>query len=213
MLQIKKKAFSATDAMIASFHDTRYLVPVHIHQLSELIYVLDGELTVTTSGKHETAKKGDIAIIQPFQPHRYYTDEGKNVHLWMILFSNSVIDDMNPVGTNKYVFEKAVFTPSKELKSFIEKRMLDTNEEKVYLDKTTLRKLKSLLYPIFDEYIDNVPLVNETRRLKANSIAEAMIYISEHFKENIDLDYVSSQIGYSRSHISHSLSTMLSLYF
>lgn len=213
MIQIKKKAFSVDEAIISSFHDSRYLVPFHIHQMAELVYVLDGNLTVSTPGKNEIAKKGDIAILQPFQPHRYYTKEGENVKLWMILFTNSLANDMYHEGSNKYEYEKAVFTPSDSLKHFINDRMIDTSEEKVVLDQQLRRKIKATLFPIIDEYNDKVSIVSESKKLRADSISVVLHYISEHYLEDINLESVANEIGYSRSHISHSLSKVLSLSF
>ena len=212
MLQIQKKAFSSTDAVIASFHSPKYRKPMHIHQLAEVIYVLEGEITVTYNGKNETARAGDIAVIHPFLPHRYYTEDGKSVKLWMLLFSSSIINELGKEGEFFYRYERAVFTPSEALSTFIESKMFDTQEEIMYPKPRDVSRIKAIMYPIIDEFTARVRAVAEYE-IGAYPISEALVYLSEHFKENLRLDDVARSIGYSKSHISHSLSAMLGMNF
>ena len=213
MLQIQRKAFSTKDSIIASFHHNRYRKPTHIHQLAELVYVIDGEFTVTASDKHEIAKKGDIIIIQPYQPHRFFTDDGKTVHIWMLLFSKSFIADIMQDHSSNRRYESVVFTPSDEIKHLIEARMFDSKEELVNVSGIDFRRLKALLYPIIDEYAIKVPIIQHYNNENSHIISSVLTYMSEHFKEDISLESVAAAIGYSKSHISHSISSMLSINF
>ena len=213
MLQIQKKAFSNRESVIASFHNNRYRKPLHIHQFAELVYVIDGEFTVTASGKHETAKKGDIIIIQPYQPHRFFTDEGKSVNIWMLLFSGSLITDIMNRGVENKKYKTVIFTPSEEIKFLIERRMFSTREEPVQISENESRRIKALLYPIIDEYVTKVPLTDEIANVRSHSLAEALNYMALNFRDDLTLEKVASAIGYSKSQISHSLSSELSMNF
>lgn len=213
MLNVHKAGFSLKDGIMASVHNERYLMEQHIHQYSELIYVFDGCITVITGNKKEFAQKGDIAIIQPYQPHAYYTELNCKVNMWMLLFSNSLITDLVHTGDIFNRYENSVFTPTQTLKNFIEARIIDTKEKPVILNDKTSRKLKALLYPIFDEYMNEVPLLNEYKKNNSHAITLTLQYMAQHFHENISLSDVCKAIGYSKSHISHILSEMLSVNF
>ena len=213
MLDIHMKGFSRKDGIVASFHNRRYSIRRHIHQYSELVYILDGEFTVITEGKREIAGKGDIVIIPPYQPHSYCTEHDGNVHFWMLLFSNSLINDMIRSTNSYYMYDKNIFKPSESLKIFIEDRMIDTNEMPLIVDDAIMRKLKGLLYPVFDEYLSKVELCNDVRKGDAAAITIIMQYISQHYHENITLEEVCNAIGYSRSYISHILKSTLAMNF
>ena len=213
MLIIQKNNFAIADSVMASFHNSRYVNKAHIHQFSELVYVLDGEFTVISSGRCETAKKGDVAIIQPFQPHGYFTPKGSNVKIWMLLFSNSLINDLFPGRSTYSRYKSCVFTPSDHIKNFIEARTFDTEEQKIELDEAGVRHIKSTLFPIFDEYVSRIPLLEDSKKVNSNAIAETMMYLSEHFKENVSIKDVSRAIGYSESYISRCISEAFDMNF
>ena len=213
MIPIFKNACAESDTIIASFHNGRYLMAPHIHQLAELVFVLEGEFTVISPGKREIAKTGDIVLSYPYQPHGYFTEEDKNVNFWMILFDASVVNDIIRDGYSYSVYETRVFTPSDELRIFLSKRMIDTDEKIKKLNNDELRHVKATLYPVFDEYLSVVPITKESEKICSTSVAETFKYLSEHFRENITLKDVSKAIGYSESHISHSLPNVTGLNF
>ena len=213
MIEIQKNACSSDDTIIASIHNSRYLMAPHVHQMSELVYVLEGEFTVISSGKKEIARAGDIVIVRPYQPHGYFTAPGKKIKFWMLLFEDNLINDLIYDSYITRDYSNSVFTPSDELRVFLSTRMIDTNEKKKKLDANELRRIKATLYPIFDEYTTNVPTTADNKKIHSNSVAETFRYLSEHFKENVTLKAVSSAIGYSESHISHSLSSMTGMNF
>jgi len=213
MLIIQNKNFATSDSVMSSFHHSRYVNKAHIHQFAELVYVLDGEFTVISSGKTEIAKKGDVAIIQPYQPHGYFTEKGKKVKIWLLLFSSSILSDFLPSQANYLRYKNSVFSPSEYIQTFIEARTFDTNEKKATLDLNGVRKLKATLYPVFDEYVSKVPLLDEYQDIGSSVIAKTMIYLSEHFRENLTIQNVSRAIGYSESYVSRCISRTFNINF
>ena len=213
MLIIQKNNFSNADAVMSSFHNSRYVNKAHIHQFAEFVYVLDGELTVISSGKTEIAKKGDVAIIQPYQPHGYFTPKDKKVKIWLLLFSYSLISDLLNNRATHTRYQKCVFTPSEHIQKFIEARMFDTGEKKMELDENGIRKTKATLYPVFDEYVSCVPMLDVYKKADSNVIAATMTYLSEHFKENLTIGDVARAIGYSESYISRCISESFDMNF
>jgi len=213
MYPIQKNNFSLSNSVKASFPESRYRKNIHIHQLLELVYVIDGEMTVKTHGKKTIAKKGDIILVHPYQAHGFYTEDGRITKLWMLLFSNALVADIIKNNFSYKDYQNAVFTPSDELKTFLESKMFDTNAELVELSTNEILSMKALLYPVFDEYIKKVPdkiVPNKNYSTLVNSI---LSYLQNNFYQDITIDDCAKEIGYSKSHISHSLTQTLGTTF
>lgn len=202
---IQKYNFSTTDSVRAVFHHSRYRKAVHIHQFAELVYVLEGEFRVVTNGKRTIAKAGDVIIVPPYQPHSFYTENGKEVRLWMFLFSGNIISDLSMSSYMYNEYESSVFRPSEALSTFIKSRFFDTNEKLLELDQAGIRRIKALLYPVFEEYISLTPTVNTHTDKNSQIVASVMKYLAKNFYKNESISAIASAIGYSESYVSHNL--------
>ena len=205
MALIQKYNFSMTDSVRATFHNSRYRKAVHIHQLAELVYVLEGEIRVVTNGKRIIATAGDLIIVPPYQPHSFYTEDGKTVNIWMLLFSGNLISDISMSEYMYNEYESSVFRPSDALSVFIKSRFFDTEEKLCELDQAGIRRIKGLLYPVFEEYISKISTVKAHTDKNSQIVASVMKYLAKNFYKNESISVVASAIGYSESYISHNL--------
>ena len=210
MIKIQRKAFSTQDAIMASFHGPKYRCPFHLHQLAEIAYITEGEVSVKTLDKITVAKAGDMVFVPPYQPHAYYTEDSQSVKIWLFLFSYSLALDAFRDVTAFDRYYDVVFTPTEELRCFISKQLLDTGEKLVNLQINELPKVKAIIYPILNEYIEKVPVVNSQKGLRSNPTVDTLKYLSFHFMdEGLNLEQISRAIGYSKSQISHTLNSVL----
>ena len=210
---IQKQNFSSTDTIRASFHHERYRKAIHMHQFAEIVYILEGEMQVKTAGKEKLAKAGDLIVIYPYQYHGFYTENDKTTKLWMILFSDTLIMDLVKTDTEYTEYEDAVFTPSPALRTFIESKMINTQEKRCELSAEERRHIKALLYPIFDEYLNNATTSNVSAKKNSDIINSTLKYVKYNFFKEITISDCSKTIGYSKSHISHCLSESLGITF
>lgn len=213
MYPIQKINFSLSNGVKSSFHNRTYRVGAHIHQMMELVYVIDGEMLVKTRGKRTIAKSGDLILLHPYQPHGFYTEEGKTVKLWMLLFSNTFVMDVIDNSISYKDYQNAVFTPSDILRAFVESKMFDTEEKLIELNARNTLSLKALLYPILDEYKRKVPVVIFPNKNFSNLINSLLLFVKNNFIEDITIENCAQAIGYSKSHISHSLKQTLGATF
>lgn len=212
-MQIRKNGFTLADAVMSSYHHRRYKMPLHIHQMAEIGYVFDGEIAVTVNGKCEIARRGDIVVVPPFTSHRYFSDDNKPISIWTFLFSYSILSNIMHEGEILTKYDSAVFTPSEEVRRLLESRMFDTNNDIIYPDVTEARRIRSFLYPIFDEYLNSVNVLDYSRGTGTDAMLKALNFMSDHFKENITLTDVAAAISYSTSHITHSFTSILGVSF
>ncbi len=213
MIRVQNKGFGRADSVMTSFHYGRYCVDTHMHQFSEIAYVTGGKTELTVAGRRETLQSGDVAVIPSYQPHAFYTKAGEPVRIWIMLFSPSLVADVAAGAEARYGYRRSVFTPSHELRTFIKRHLMDTKELPVVLDARGVTRMKALLYPIFEEYTASVAADSEIRPSINDVATAAILYAREHFREDVTLAEVCARIGYSKSHVSHSLSAAFGMNF
>lgn len=213
MYPIQKNNYSLSNTVRSTFHESTYKYAVHIHQMLELVYVIEGELLVKTRGKRTIAKAGDVVLIHPYQAHGYFTEQGQIVKLWMLLFSNTFVIDIIKNENSYKDYQNAVFTPSPELRAFLESKLFDTKDKITELDLNQSLSLKALLYPIFDEYNKKVPIVIFPNKNYSSLINATLNFLRNNYNQHITIEDCAQAIGYSKSHISHSLAEALGTTF
>lgn len=210
---IQKANFAITDTIRASFKNERYRKAIHMHQFAEIVYVMEGELCVKSRYNQKTAKAGDIVVIFPYQYHGFYTKNGDTVKLWMLLFTDTLIMDIIRTEASHDEYEDTIFTPSLALKTFIEAKMIDTEEKLHEVSIEEKRYLKALLYPIFDEYLSSTTVSKNHEKRNSDIINAILMYAKMNFFKDVTIQDCSKSIGYSKSHISHCLSKSLNVTF
>lgn len=175
--------------------------PAHIHQLSELIFVLDGEMILTVDGKEERLKPGDAALIFPFQTHKFYSAD--KVKVAMYLFSASLMPSFFSANDGK-VGERSIFTPSKATaQHFYEKLVTEAD--------LTIYSVKAFLYLSICDFLSQNQLVDGVA--DTNVASKVAVYLNKHFHEQVTLKSVASAIGYSPNYLSHCIQKLFNLNF
>lgn len=70
--------------------------PLHLHDMDEIFYILEGEFLFQAGEQRFTAVSGDTVFVQRNLPHTYLTVSDKGKMLFMV----------NPTGTIEQLFEK-----------------------------------------------------------------------------------------------------------
>ena len=211
MPEIQRLNFSIENNVRSALKTEKINVGIHIHQFAELLYVIDGEITVKHDGISETAKSGDIIAILPYHEHGLYSNDNKNVKFWITLFSDSMMSDILYHENASFQYKSMVFKPSAELKAFIEAKMFDTGDKIIEPDFEMTLDLKSLIYTTFSEYIKkgSSDLQNEdalqNQRVSSDPVTKVIKYMRINFRNDISIEDCAKEIGYSASHISHCL--------
>ena len=171
----------------------------HIHQFSEFVFVLDGELEMVVDGKTEIGRKGDVFCITPFRVHSFRTPEYSKIYIYV--FSNDyalglISEDLLYLGR-----ERALFTPTPVCHDFVSARVLSNVRPN---PEDRRRAALAGIHALLDEYFLQVPQSRQTK--KDLVLSEILLYISKHYKEPITMDDLSGALGYTKGHISHCLS-------
>lgn len=184
---------------------TRYLegkcdYPDRIHQLPEILCVIDGSFELTVDGVTEVASKGDICVITPFRTHSWFTP--KSCTVWQLVVSMDFTEEFLS-GENLYISgTKAVFTPSEALFNYVTELFPKphTMQSNIDSDINKYRSIKSIVYAVFTEYMKAIP--NKSTDFNHNALVKLLLYIQEHYTEEIDLEGIAAQLGYNKTYLS-----------
>ena len=180
------------------YNDFKY-VP-HLHKDLELVYVLDGEITVTTNENTFTANKGDFLLILPNQAHSYNTTNTSKA--FVLVFSQDFVPEFAKHVNGKY--GSPIFNVSDDARNFIIKNLIETNSPDTPADVSNVEvrlRFSSVLNLVCAEYLSTATFTENKKKTKGlySNIIE---YVSEHFSEEISLDTLAEHLGYEKHYVS-----------
>ena len=186
--------------------DGKYECAERLHQFSEIICVFDGEVELTVDGVTECARAGDLAVITPFRTHSFHTPQ--YCKIWIGVISNNFISHFASGDKLYYSGERAVFTPSTSLFSYVCDHLPSDHSEpfRVSTDSCLYNGIAALSYAVLEEYTRLVPRIS--LNLNKNALARILLYISEHYREPITLRELGEKLGYTESYISQCISAI-----
>ena len=178
-----------------------YEFPTRIHQFAEIQFILEGEVELTVENKTEMLRAGDVIVISPFRAHSFKTTAATK--RWILIPSSNFISDFISNDCALINGERCGFTASGGLASFIRESLFDMGDKVVDLEANhrLMLKVKALSYARLNEYTEKVPQTKS--EIKNNALASIIMYIAEHFRENLTRSSVGAELGYSPSYISH----------
>jgi len=169
--------------------------PPHLHSHIELMYIIDGSVMVSVNDSKRILKKGDIAVCFPNDIHSYITIDKSR--LMILIFSPDIImgyfgERMGKTLNNPF-FEYGTYP--NDVKALLKMVMKEGHNDRNEF------VIKGLLYSIFGK-LDNHFVFKEGKQLHDTTIQKLLRYIGSHFCENISLDMVAKNLGFSKFHIS-----------
>ena len=199
---IQSLNFGSYTILRPGYHEGKYSFGYHIHQFCELIRVMEGELEMTVDGKTELVTAGNIIAITPFQIHSFYTPH--YCKIWICVFSNDFIQSLIPFEELCGRRERCYFTPSKALLSLISEygfENLCANLGRYINEKPIVYTVRSVFHLIMSEYFKSVPAVIGGQSQK--TLQRILVYMSEHFRENITQTTVGKALGYTSQYVAN----------
>ncbi len=190
------------------FWEGKYDFPEHIHQFAEIIYCAEGSMELTVDGKTETINPGQLAIIAPFRVHSFFTPV--SVKRWICVFSDNFVPSF---VSNEEFFafcEKCVFTPDDGLMQFLYDKLPDNKEEFIEMNKTEIGLVSLIVTAIYEDYLRKAILTPAT---KNEVLQKILMYIRDHFKENLTLPSVGVALGYSPKYVSNCIAKIKNFNF
>ncbi len=164
----------------------------HFHSHIEIYLILSGELEVCINNEKRTLKEGELSISFSYDVHSYNAPEDSEVYYLVI--PTTFCGDFLPLFSSKYFNS-----------SFVnDKNTYDTVKNSIehIIGGANKVSKQGYIYVILGTILDTLEKSEEPKEYASPFSPELLIYISNHFKENLTIRTLSSKFGYSQNYLS-----------
>ncbi len=186
---------------------TRYPFPLHVHEMLEIAYVMQGECVMQIDGERYLLKPGDMALNFPLVPHSFEQLSPDVKGFAAFFLADSISEFSNTFHTMLPVKPvlRASEVPQDALYA-IDKLMEHPGYE--YFP-TRLGYLHVLLAHVLEALE-----FRSAEQMNEKGLADRVVkYIFDHACENITLSTTAHGLGISESHLSHLFSQQFHINF
>lgn len=182
--------------------------PLHIHQVIELVHVIQGEIVMQIGPKTYTLKPGNLAIIFPNVVHNYHTLSEYGETLFYVLNCNPNLLTYFQKDLLKGQPANPVLNPNQIHTDFLyaEKRSVEVHfcPETVPLCSSLVSLMLSRIFP----YLKILPYESEDQGLQDLS-GKIISYIGTHFTQNLSQEMIANHFGIGKYALSRIFSNVL----
>ena len=164
----------------------------HFHRSIEFIYCVSGERDFTVGAISGTLKAGELLIVPPVFMHSYKRSNG-------VCYSNVLPIEYSDVWDN--------FLGNKTPESFVitdKKLATDLHNHLKQIDSVTNKILRRGIYTyVLGKIMETVKFSDKSNVKAPNFINGVLTFIDEHFNEDLTLEDIAINFGYSKYHFSN----------
>lgn len=185
--------------------DTAYDYPSHFHSFIEVVHCFKGEQTVVINGEKYRLSSGDTAFILPFNLHEYKIGSSLNTNSLSIMCETGVLGMLFPT-----ILTSGLDTPiikSGELFSKVYDAFLEISKS------TSESEILGYLIVVLSEAVNKLSFSRSFFNNNTDIVKSLCSYIESNFSDNLTIDGLSKNFGYSKSYIAHVFSDKLKIPF
>lgn len=168
------------------YTDTAY--QAHFHKNYELIYIIEGAMTLCMDSSAVTLDCGEMILLSPFTVHSFEVD--KATRIWVGVFAEDYISAFAK-RNNQLQYSK--FRCDKSIEGFLNKYLFFQGTPNVYIGK-------SCLYMVCSECLQNAMI--ETSNPDPDFKQRVIECIYSNLSNEITLKKVSQTLGYEYHYFS-----------
>ncbi|SEN45521.1 transcriptional regulator, AraC family [Amphibacillus marinus] len=187
MIELEKHHYGENLAVV-QFHPESLTYPEHLHRSFELVICREGSCLLSIEQTLFQLKKNELALILPFQSHFIKTVAYSQLDI--LIFSPEYIDDFY-TKVEDLAFDNPVISLADNLLATLQEPLFNT-------DSSYHRK--SGLYHILYLFEQQRQLIYA--KSHQGLTAQMLIYIDQHFQENLTIEQLSTALGYSEAYVS-----------
>lgn len=167
---------------------------VHFHSQIELYLVLDGTIEIIVNNHKRILKKGELSVALSYDTHGYRNID--NSEVLFLSIPTSFCGDFLTLSNGKRL-------PSPFIDSPEDYEIIRGAMEKIYTAPNELA-MRGYIYVILGAILERMTSDQSEDYSESRFSADMLIYISEHFKEDIGLSSLAKHFGYNSSYLSRS---------
>lgn len=170
--------------LLRFFSTKNYQFHLHFHRAYELIYVNDGQLSVSIDKEEHLLNKNDLAFVFPNQIHGFRT----------IHFSNITIALFSPELIGDFYRNYRDYIPNNNILH------LDKDPDFKKLDSTYSQK--SFLYCLCDKLVKEKSFIRVHHSSQTKVLYKILFFIEQNFSTACTLKTVAEQLNYDYPYLS-----------
>lgn len=171
--------------------------PMHWHERLEIIVVNEGKLCLNIGKDVIVFGAGEMAVIAPRYPHKGYTEE-KDTRYDVLMFDvrsfyneTDICKEYLAVLLDGGVRFKRVIQEKNVIECF--ENIVEHSEEK---SMWIIAEIYKLIYLLLEYGIEKLNVQN----IRDKATEKMIKYIEEHFREEMTVESLAKQFGYSKEH-------------
>ena len=177
----------------------------HIHETLEIIYLCEGEVTITIGSSSKTLHAGELSIVFPNIVHSYHSTQPN--YVLTVIFSPELVENYHQLLFSRQ--PKCPFLSAGQIHPDIINAFNTIAVERYWtLDQ---RLLQGYLSVILGQILNHTELVE--REKTVSFLPELLTYLSKHFMEPLTLDNLAHHLGVSKYQISRFFSQKIGCNF
>jgi AraC-like DNA-binding protein len=180
--------------------------PPMFHSHMELIYVMDGEISMTIDGQDRVLKKGELSVLFPYVIHSY--EDAPYSDAYILIFEPKIIG-LFESELNSKIPVCPFLSGAQSFEPLIERITLLTAQK----DPVNVKTAFAYLQAVIGELLGKMPLY-QIDSAAENMTKPILLYCSEHFAdEDIGIKKIASDLYISQSYGSKVFSVKLKYSF
>lgn len=186
---------------IAFYHPVDFSLFAHLHRSYELLHLKRGRLEITVNGRSFSMDAGDMVLVLPYEVHSY-RDLGDSV-CDVAVFSPDYVQEFYS-QTGSHFLECPVFQ--------MDEGQMKRLEQVLFYDASNLFLTKAALYETVACVLSQSSLIYREEGDR-DLLHRILLYIRQHYREELTLKDLADQLGYSRLYLSRYINQSLKLSF
>lgn len=175
--------------------NTSLLFPAHFHRNIEVALVKSGKYEITVSGKKYIAAAESIVIVDNYEIHSYdrVIGDATEADACALVFPSAYIERFNFLRRGKAFLSSVINDPR------LYRELMEITEKYLTRGGVVAREASELFFALLSEKLE----FNENvRKDEGTLVRKILVYIEEHFKEEISRSKIARELGYTEAHIS-----------
>ncbi len=181
----------------------------HLHPYIEFGYLYSGQTKLCVDNKEYILSAGDAYCILPYQLHSFedLPDE-KTFQSVSFIFADTLVPSFKRLFAYNRLETSKMAMDENELQPVIDKIFEWYQKRELKYRDMCIGGYLTILLSLFFE---NVQFLTDEKGTKIDVLRKILDYCNEHFRENISLDIISDELGFSKSYISATLNNRLGI--
>ncbi|MBE6549714.1 MAG: helix-turn-helix domain-containing protein [Ruminococcaceae bacterium] len=178
-------------------HITNSSFRPHFHSHIEIYAVKSGQLEVFINNERQVLKAGELSVAFSYDVHAY--NKQKDAEVYFLIIPTSFCGDFLQLVSDKYI--SSPFINDKKTFETVLYSLENMTQEKFYLNDISKQ---GYVYTVLGAILSLMSPQKMPEAQNSMLSSDILIYISNHFKEDLSLSALAAAFGYNPSYLSRS---------